>query len=423
MTNKTEIDDEIAYRGRNSKFSRWYCEPCHANKDNIIDLCEELTKNQNGRGSVKLEFYIKSRQYSNGMYSIAIFQVINNVPPENLEEDQIDENHLSIDSIVYAKLADQCDDEKEAISYENYKIDDSFIDYLCLFDQLQEKLRNINVNNRLKPLEDNEFSFPKKIFSGLKSTIPLRIGKVIPKEVGDRYVFTYSEESEKNYILKNFEYFASKTPFTHFLALPIAPNFPEWTAAMKTILARWDVNVRNTINRTHLTLALFVINNDDELNLVNQIASETINEIQWPEDNILKTPKLGYFGSSKNATILFIEPEKNEFVEALSKFIISFVSKLSDHGFSYVEEDSKALHVTMIRPNFVTKGRTFNPTKYLEDFGPDELPPIHIQELRLVQRFIYDDDDFYKTHFHYSLYKSKQENTNDKEHNEESNGM
>lgn len=399
MNDDIAIDDHDMY----SKFSRWYCEPCFGKKDEINNICEELTKTKNGLGSITLEFYINARQYSN-IYSIAIFQIINN-PSEN--GDQVDEHCLSIDSIGFADAADKCDDEKEAISYEEYEIDDNLFDRLSLFDQLQEKLKKINRANKLRMLQDNELSFPKKLFSGLKSSIPLRICTSIPHEDKGRYIFTFSDINERDIIYKNVEYFAQNTPYTHFIALPIAPIFPEWIEAMKNVLERWGVNVKSQINKIHITIALFVIKNEEELNLVNQIATETINEIEWPEDNTLKTSKVGYFGSLNKARILYIEPEQNILTECLTKFINSFVSKMNDNGFSYVEESSKSFHITMIRPQFITRGSTFNASKYISDFKDDDLPPLHIQELRLVQRFAYDDDGFYKTHFRYLLYKNE----------------
>lgn len=404
MNDNIIIDDDPSY----SKYSRWYCEPCFGKKEQINDICEELTKNKNGLGSITLEFYINTRQNSRNTYSLAIFEIVQNIS----ENDDV--HFLSADSIGLADSADKCDDEKEAIYYDKFNIDDDLFDRLTLFDQLQEKLKKINPSNKLKSLQDNELSFPKIFFSKIKSTIPLRICTSTPNVSGDRYIFTFSNIEERNAILKNFEYFAKNENYTHFLALPVAPNFPEWTEAMKNILSRWGVNVKDQLKKTHITLSLFVIKSEDELNLVNQIVDETMKEIEWPEDNSLIMPKANCFGTQNRAKILFIEPEQNVFIEYLSKFILSFVSKMNDKGFGYIEEDSKSLHITMIRPNFVTNGYTFDASKYISDLREDELPTLRIQELRLVQRFAYDDDGFYKTIFHYPLYDNEKNNDENK---------
>ncbi|OHT03645.1 hypothetical protein TRFO_28900 [Tritrichomonas foetus] len=269
------------------------------------------------------------------------------------------------------------------------------------YDLLKEKMTNFNSKNILKELPPNTISVPVKKFK-LNSSIPLRICDCTPTQENGRMVFKYQQEATKKAIYKNLDYFIGRPDYTHFVCFPLAPNFPEWTEAAKRVLEKWGVKNGRQINRTHLTVALFVIENDEELQLVNRLTEEAMRETQWCENRIMTFPRISVFGSQKNSRILYIEPE-GEFLECLANFTHLLVSKLNDNGFGFVEEDSKSFHATMLRPNHVGKGRTFDSTYMFENFTPDDMPSVVANEIRLVQRFVYDPDDFYKTHFRYNI--------------------
>lgn len=341
----------------NPIFTRWYCEPCFGAKDQLIDMCNQLSNNQKGYGYVNLEYNFNYfNQNTKKKFSISIFQII---------------------------------------TYPN-------IDHNSLLKQLQYQLKTINKRNILISIKNNELSFKKNIFFS-RSLIPLRICSSIPREIGDRYIFTFCNEWERLMILKNFEYYVQKTPFTHFITIPIAPNFPDWVDAMQNISNRWGIQQQVKINLSHITIALFVIENNDDLSIVNKIILDTIKQITWPEDNTIKYTKVGYFGSPQNLTSLFFELEKNSFIQCLSQFIYLLISKLQDSGFGYFNEDSQLFHITFLKRNLNQKNSALNLESFIKDFNNKELPVLHIRELRLVQRNYFDDSGFYKTLFHYNI--------------------
>lgn len=212
-----------------TSISRYYCEPCFGSKEKLNDICQNLTKND--QEYIKLDYNF---QYFNPkyQYSISIFQI----------------------SFVKGRN-----------------------DFQTSYFRLSHELQKINKKNNLKSLKINELSLPQFYFK-LKSLdfIPLRICSSIPILKDHRYIFNFNNEIEKRKILQNFEYFVQKNPFTHFIALPIAPVFPNWLNTFKKVTTDLNLNKFIQSNLIHITLGIFLINNEEELQKVNQIIEETI---------------------------------------------------------------------------------------------------------------------------------------------------
>lgn len=376
---------------------RFYLDPCPCAFEDLQNICQQINEHYLPNSSISIEFFIhnKLKNRSFNSYSIAIFNIT-----QCQEGPEID-----ISSLISAQRGDIEDDEKE---FDDNKCDNSVLNSLLgqifpIFHELSIQLKNIQIDDNYQFLNENEISLPSFCFRGIKSKDPLRICTSIPIQNHNRLIFQFKDEIERDKIYQTFRYFVEQKEYTHFLALPISPNFPNWNEALVQVYNRWNVNVPKAINLMHITLSLFVLKDDDEIELVNSLILEALHETEWPELCLLKFPNLGFFGSSKQAKILYIEPESNEFTNCVTKFTLSFVSKMKDHGFGYIEESTSPYHITVIRPNFLGRKMNFNCSRYLNDYNENDLPELDIQEFRLVQRFKFDEDQFYHTHYHYSI--------------------
>lgn len=331
--------------------ARYYCEPCFGSKAQLLRICQALSKNDQEFVNLEYHFHYVNPKFQ---YSISIFQI-------------------------------------NAIKDDNDNI-------LVSYFKLNEELQKINKRNALKSLKNNELSLPQYYFK-LKSLdfIPLRICSSIPIFKDRRYVFNFSNEIEKYAILHNFENFVQKTPFTHFIALPISPIFPNWLNSFKKVTTDLRINQFIHFNIIHITLGIFLVDNEEELCKINQIVKETIGQIQWPQNNFLKTSKVDAFQWPQSSTV-FLKPEDNSFTQSLFLFVKLFLTKLQENGFAYADA-SQVFHITFLK-NFPNENLNY----VIQNLNVNELPPIPVQELRLVQRNDFDEDGFFKTVFRYQIY-------------------
>jgi len=102
------------------------------------------------------------------------------------------------------------------------------------------------------------------------------------------------------------------------------------------------------------------------------------------------------------ARILYAEPA-GTFAAALGEMGRALAERARDSGFTRMDT-CDTLHATLLKPNCVGAGRTFNAAPLIAGCDPVRLPPIMCSELRLVRRGEYDENNFYASERRYDVY-------------------
>ena len=259
-------------------------------------------------------------------------------------------------------------------------------------------------------MNDNELSLPVRDLQGRQEITPenLRVGQSIPRVTVKEVTYPIDSQETLNMIYRVYNDYLEHLNWTHFVCFPIAPCFPEFRDELKECFRRWGVPPENDklCDRFHVTVILFVLHNEEEVDLMDRLTKEAISEVVWPENRVVTFPKLGYFGDSADqARILYAEPE-GEFVDAVSQLVNILAEKARDHGFTRMYP-SPVLHGTWARPYCFGgyKVRTFDARPLIDSYDPSWLQPIEASEIRLVKRFQYDYDGFYHTERIYNVYE------------------
>jgi hypothetical protein len=250
----------------------------------------------------------------------------------------------------------------------------------------------------LRALEPDEIAFPACEF-GDATAESLRVGPSSPTVTDAVVAYRFVSPEHQAQIYRVFDEFRRNADWTHFVCFPIAPNFPHLKEALAALLAAWGVQGKGIadLNLFHLTLALFVLKSDDDVSRMQAIVENTIRETEWPADRTLTFPSLGTFGVGTKTRILWAAPA-GAFSDALDAFVAKLAENARSGGFTRMCLGTP-LHGTLLRPNHVSgpRTRTFDARPMIAAFAPDSLPPIEAAELRLVQRYKFDEDQFYHT--------------------------
>jgi hypothetical protein len=275
-------------------------------------------------------------------------------------------------------------------------------------DALQTSITESFSSATFLPLADSEIVFPIEPFGRLEDLYPenLRVGDSTPVLESTSVTYTFTSPENRDVIYRVYSEYLDRPDWTHFVCFPIAPVFPDVTAALVRCFTEWGIPEKHHkgCDLFHLTLILFVLHGNDDIATIDELIQETTAEVEWPEDRTLMIPKLGFFGkSARQARILFAEPV-GPFVEALTTFQDILAEKARTKGFTRLELVDK-LHGTIVRPNCVTGSRQgyFDVRPMIQKFRPDSIPPIVASELRLVKRMEWDADKFYHTERKYTV--------------------
>ena len=257
---------------------------------------------------------------------------------------------------------------------------------------------------------ENEVSLPARDLVGRQELTPenLRIGRSVPHVTDKEVNYPIDSKETLNMVYSVYDDFNNHLDWTHFVCFPIAPCFPSFRDELKECFRRWSIDPANDklCDRFHVTVILFVLHNDEEINLMDQLIKETVEEIEWPENRTVTFPKLNYFGDSPDqATILYADPE-GDFVNAVSEAVHILSEKARDHGFTRMYP-SNVLHGTWVRPYCIggPKAKTFDARPLIDSYDPTWLSPIEASELRLVKRKVWAEDGFYHTERVYKVYE------------------
>jgi 2'-5' RNA ligase len=250
--------------------------------------------------------------------------------------------------------------------------------------------------------------FPLADFLAPRSAPPtpeiLRVGDCTPAINDDSVFYTFDDDSDRTQIYRVYDEYRRRRNWTHFVCFPLAPVFPALVESLSTLLQSWGLSPRRSgLSTFHLTLALFVLNDDDDVQQMEQIVRATISRMTWPEDRTMTFPTLNVFGNPGKASILFVEAS-GRFKDAPEQFIELLAANARSAGFARMQL-GLPLHATLLRPNHVApRARVFDARTMLAEFRPDTLEPIECGELRLVKRGQYDDDGFYHTEATFDVY-------------------
>ena len=270
---------------------------------------------------------------------------------------------------------------------------------------LKQKMESLNHRNRYHELEQNTISVPYSIFKVGRG--PINIMGCEPEKIGNRLLFRYTNDEVKECIYQNMIDIMKSNDFTHFLCVRPCKNCDsDWNATVAEYLKQFNLSenvIKNASSKLHITIGLFSVQSDDELQKINGLVQEAIQEMDWGNDRILTFDRISHFGSEEKAKVLFIEPN-GSFLNQLFLFSNKFAQKLQNNGKGYIEHpaDATTFHITLLRPNNV-KGRQLNARPFMEQFEQDKIPKIDVHKISLVQRFHFDPDGFYKTIFEYDI--------------------
>ena len=268
---------------------------------------------------------------------------------------------------------------------------------------------NCKARTFFQKLEDGQLSMRLNDFRRTRQSLTpakLRVGSSTPQVTKMDVIYTFDNDATRDLIFRAYRDFLDNLDWTHFVCLPIAPCFPDFTAAMKQCYRRWNIDEANDklCDRFHLTVILFAMHNDEDIAALDAIVRESIAEVKWPEDRTLTFPRLNFFGQSpEKVGILYAEPE-GALVASLQQMVSVLGEKARDHGFTRMSE-SDTIHGTWVRPYCCAAqdAKFFNAKPLIESYDPSWLPPIQPSELRLVKRKQWDPDGFYHTERVYSL--------------------
>jgi 2'-5' RNA ligase len=247
--------------------------------------------------------------------------------------------------------------------------------------------------------DNQKLVFPKWDFGKDLTPEEMRVGDMIPEISSDSLIYSFKSEADRDLLFKVFESFRERRDWTHFVCFPMSPVFPELKESLDRMLRQWGIREdKLKINNIfHLTLILFVLKDESEIAKMCELVGESMKEVEWPSDLTLTFPKLGYFGRSpKRARILFARPS-GQFIAALERFRDILAEKARTAGFTRLELITE-MHATVVRPNCMNKwARDFDCRKMMEEYEATPLSPITANEIRLVRRFVFDEDLFYHT--------------------------
>lgn len=262
-----------------------------------------------------------------------------------------------------------------------------------------EALISYDERTEIHFIPDNAISLPSKFFS-LRSS-DFRICESKPTKVGQRFIYEFENNQTKEMIFKNFDLFIQKPDWTHFLALPFSVNDPNYRNSINNLLIKWRLKPNSNANLAHITIALFVVKCNEDIELFSTTFQEAIDETEWPQDHTIQSKNIGVFGSQRNSRILYLDP-KGQVLDSLMKCKNIFYEKMQDKGIAYIEV-TDIFHITLLRPKNVSNQKKFDSTKMLKNFSDKDIPDICVNEFRLVQRFVFDEDKFYHTVKRYSI--------------------
>jgi hypothetical protein len=233
----------------------------------------------------------------------------------------------------------------------------------------------------------------------------LRVKESVPTINHNSVVYRFDSDETRDQIYRVFDEFQRNPDWTHFVCFPIAPNFPDFTRALATLLSSWNVrpSAFSDIPKFHLTLALFVLKSENDVAKMISVTHESLMQTEWPDNRMLAFTSLETFGQAQSARILHAKPE-GELTGALEQFVVKLSENARSAGFTRMSLGTP-LHGTILRPGHVSGGhpRTFDARPIIAQFDPALLPPIQASEVRLVQRFRSDEDGFYHTVARFSI--------------------
>jgi hypothetical protein len=277
--------------------------------------------------------------------------------------------------------------------------------FLCIadsesFDALQSSIADTFPDSEFLLLPDSQILFPIQPFNPSDDLEgeDLRVGDSTPIIDATTVTYTFTSAENRDMIYRVYSEYLERPDWTHFACFPIAPVFPDVLAALTRLFTDWRIpqEYHKNCKLYHITLILFVLKNQADIEIIDQLIQETIPEVDWPEDRTVSTQKLSFFGkSARKATILHALPE-GEFMVALATFQDILAEKARTKGFTRMEIIDK-FHATLVRPKWIGgwRARFFDAQKLIDSFQPGSIPDIQASEIRFVKRREWDADGFY----------------------------